>query len=50
MAYSKFFEGDKGGVGSSLGIRRMMLEKCCFLQLPSTTVETNKPKPDETVS
>lgn len=50
MAYSKFFEGDLGGVGKSLGIRRMRLEKCWSLQLPSTTVETNKPKHDETVS
>ena len=50
MAYSKFFEGDKGGCGKSLEVRRMILEKCWSLPLPSTTVETNKPKPDETVS
>ena len=46
MAYSKFFEGDKGGCGKSLEVRRMILEKCWLKQLPSLTVETNKPNSD----
>ena len=50
MAYSKVFEGDKSWVGKSLGVRLMMIEKCWSKQLPSNTVETNKPNPDETVS
>ena len=50
MAYSKFFEGDKGGKGKSIEVRRMILENCWLKQLPSLTVEKNKPNPDETVS
>lgn len=50
MAYSKFFEGDKGGVGKTLGIGKMVFEKCWSKQFPSVSVETKKPNPDETVS
>ena len=50
MAYSKFFEGDKGGCGKSLEVRRMILDSCWFLQLTPETVKIYKPSPDETVS
>ena len=50
MAYSKFLEGDKGGKGKSLEVRRMILDSCWLKQLPPVAVEKNKPNPDESVS
>jgi hypothetical protein len=44
----KFEQGDKGGRGKSLELRRMILEDWWSLQLPGVRVEIDKHRPDET--
>lgn len=50
MAKINFNDGDKGGKGKSLEVRRMILENCWLKQLTAERVKIDKPSPDETVS
>lgn len=50
QAMKKFEQGDKGGRGKSLELRRIMLQDWWSRQLSGVTVEIDKHRPDETVS
>jgi len=50
MTMIKFEQGDKGGRGKSLELRRIILQDWWLRQLSGVTVEIDKHRPDETVS
>lgn len=50
MTMIKFEQGDKGGRGKSLELRRIMLQDWWSRQLSGVTVEIDKHRTDETVS